>query len=134
MGLLIFSLAQGKSYHPRKVEYKFLVLDNLLQLIGVRDITIHAANPSLHKMEGGAAAILKCIEDRNDMAFLFCFPRQECSNKPSTAQPFSTSTDELNLSAELGFEEYIDKCVAYDSGQKTPAAGQSGLNNANNPK
>lgn len=34
---------------------------------------------------------------------------------------FNFHVSKLNLSAELGFDEYIDKCVAYDSGQKTPA-------------
>ncbi len=34
---------------------------------------------------------------------------------------FNFHVGKLNLSADLSFEEYIDKCVAYDSGQKTPA-------------
>ncbi len=34
---------------------------------------------------------------------------------------FNFHVSNLNLSAELSFEEYIDKCIAYDSGQKTPA-------------
>lgn len=34
---------------------------------------------------------------------------------------FNFHVGKLNLSKDLSFEEYIDKCIAYDSGQKTPA-------------
>lgn len=33
---------------------------------------------------------------------------------------FNFHISKLNLNADLSFEEYIDKCIAYDSGQKTP--------------
>ena len=34
---------------------------------------------------------------------------------------FNFHIGKLNLSKDLSFEEYIDKCIAYDSGQKTAA-------------
>lgn len=34
---------------------------------------------------------------------------------------FNFHVGKLNLSKDLSFEEYIDKCIAYDSGQKAPA-------------
>ena len=34
---------------------------------------------------------------------------------------FNFHVGKLNLSKDLTFEEYIDKCIAYDSGQKNPA-------------
>lgn len=33
---------------------------------------------------------------------------------------FNFHVGKLNLNRDLSFEEYIDKCIAYDSGQKTP--------------
>lgn len=33
---------------------------------------------------------------------------------------FNFHVGKLNLSTDLSFEEYIDKCIAYDSGQRTP--------------
>lgn len=34
---------------------------------------------------------------------------------------FNFHVGKLNLNKDLSFEEYIDKCIAYDSGQKAPA-------------
>jgi hypothetical protein len=34
---------------------------------------------------------------------------------------FNFHVGKLNLASDLSFEKYIDKCIAYDSGQRTPA-------------